>query len=496
MIPVTVRPAGRFGVPALAAVLVTLGGVALPAGCGGADGTSRCGPFPTAPADAARSWHVDGACPGEDDPDGSAAHPFATIGAALSAAEPGDAVLVAAGTYPEAVRVLAAPLAIVGPAEGAAAVEIRPPSPETGVLVLGPGGNPPEVVSLRGLRVVGATTAGIRVEGAAAVIEGCAVEDVRADAEGRFGYGILASGGARVTVRDSEVRAAAAVGVLFLDSDGEVIATRIEASGAGGVRAERSVGGVRIANATLLDNQLFGVGIFSAVAEIRDTTIEGTVVGAGGGADGVVVAALAVPGAAEAVVTVSGTTVLDSERVGILFGAGAGGEIVGNTARGSGWAGVWLQQAAGGAADVEVRDNEVTDNDFIGIGLTSGARATLRGNLVGATRKSRKMLGYDEVEMGDGVGVFEGALARVDGNRIAKSERLDIVIDAGAAGSEVVRNVAAEGTTGYEVVLQHLAAADDVTTDANAGATIRPIAPDETAYPFLARDFVLPGGAQ
>ena len=87
-------------------------------------------------AAAQTTWHVDASyvgCPGS----GTAGDPFCTIGAALTAASPGDTIEVAAGRYTESVVIMKDGLTLRG--AGAAVTEIVGPA---GVAPVGPLGFP------------------------------------------------------------------------------------------------------------------------------------------------------------------------------------------------------------------------------------------------------------------------------------------------------------------------------------------------------------------
>lgn len=471
------------------------------------------GPYPAAPDGAGALLHV---APGggEGAPDGSAARPFRTIGAAIAAAAPGTTILVAAATYDESLRIERAPLAIVGardPVSGEPAVFLRPPpSADTagGVFVLGPGADPPESVALTGLVVQGAGTAGIWVSGQGLHVEACRVEGARAvtpqdGSDPVYGFGILAMDGARVAVRESAVIGCDGPGILLSESTGSVTGSRFERNGRGGIRLEGCTAApVRVEGNAVLGNAELGIAVLGSQAEVLGNDVRGTTAfGTFAGADGILVGALTGPaGAALAGATarVEGNTVRDSARAGILFGAGAGGAVRDNEVSGNDYGGIYLQGDAGERGpELDVSANVVRDNRYVGVAAKGGVSVRLHGNDVGATRPGPTFVDGAVVSVGYGIGVFAGALADVRGSRLGPfasdgaAQLAHVLVDSAAAGtvvacdrqpdgSPVSCNRAAEDGATIVIAVQHQRP-EDVTVD-NPGATVERYGADERPY--------------
>jgi hypothetical protein len=208
-------------------------------------------PFP--PDDAA--WHVDPAFAGDADP----TH-FATIGAALAAAEDGDVIAVSAGSYAENL-VVAAGVTLVG--RCAAEVQISAPVAAQpairlqsgaavaarGITVRGgsPGFSVPAgcALSLDEVLIEGAEDEGIRAPGGDVTLQRTVVRGTVPSAPGSQTLGVMAYDGAVVAIRDSALSENVEAGLGIIDAgteltleDSVIRATQPQPDGEGGTAAK------------------------------------------------------------------------------------------------------------------------------------------------------------------------------------------------------------------------------------------------------------------
>lgn len=157
--------------------------------------------------------------------DGSAAHPFATLDAALAAGTSPLGIALAAGSYTQArplpadvvlVGACAASVRLVGPMSGAAlSVVAGTRAHVEGVTLTGDGFG----IASRGTLVLHdvvadtTRTVGIAVLGGSATITRALARGIRSDAQGQYGRGVQISNGAAVTLEDVVVEGAHEAGV-------------------------------------------------------------------------------------------------------------------------------------------------------------------------------------------------------------------------------------------------------------------------------------------
>lgn len=394
--------------------------------------------------------------------DGSKSSPFATISEAILFAEEtadgskGTVILVEPGVYFEALEIRVQelnnpPLQVQAwspDSEQQVEFELRPPAGSpAGIMLVGPGGGVPELVKLVGARVVDATSVGIWVAGARVEMSRCRIEGAVGTPALPFGYGVLVTDSAEMTVADSQVIGSERVGILVKSAVATVAKTLVEDNTGGGIRFEKSDGFV-VDDCDVQDNGIAGISAFSSAGEILDTSIEGTLPPADAvdsqpaSADGIVIGELFVENAGQgpSAVLVERNVVSDNARVGVLLSDGATGHVVDNVVSGNQRAGIWVQY--GGAGEgfevVQIAKNQVLDNKYIAVGVTHGARVEIEDNLIGATVP---VVHFEGVEMltrfGDGIGLFENAQANISGNVLVKNHRVDILLDSAGEGTTV-----------------------------------------------------------
>ena len=475
--------------------------LALP-GCGD-DEACRTDNYPPAPEIAAGLVHVSAGCPG-DDADGSAEHPYPTIQQGVDNAQSGGAVLVASGTYAENVSI-ARPVMVIGaPAEATAAdamVVVQAPNPFAITVTEGTQG-----VMLRGLAIVSPIAVGVWAQGSAQVtVEGTRIEGALPDSSGAYGYGGLATDNGGIVICRSAITGAALAGLLVSGGRAEIgLSSFRDNGGRGGIRVEMASGEVSIHDSDFDGNAEVAIGAYSSAVRIERNTISNTqTAGASKVGDGIVVSRLKDGDGAflsEADALIEGNTIQGNGRIGVLFSAGARGSVVGNQISANGLgaefaAGIWAQADAGGQDGLTITGNAIVGNQYVGIGLTSNARATIAQNTaIDDTAAGMVFLGVEQVVIGDGIGVFDGAFAAIQGNVIKNSGRFGIILDAAAESATLDGNTVS-GSAQFGVVVQNQAVAPDFSSNmfsGNASGDSKVVGMAEPPFGVQKGDFATP----
>jgi parallel beta-helix repeat protein len=148
--------------------------------------------------------------------------------------------------------------------------------------------------------------------------------------------------------------------------------------------------------------------------------------------------------------------------MGVFFAGGSRGSVVGNQISGNGVgaefaAGIWAQAGAGGQEGLTIEGNTITGNKYVGIGLTSGARAMITDNTaIDETEGGTVFVGVEQVVIGDGIGVFDSAYAAITGNMIRNSGRFGVILDE-VDGSSTLDGNTISGNAEFGVVVQNQA---------------------------------------
>jgi parallel beta-helix repeat protein len=437
---------------------VVLGALVSPllllAACGG-EALCQTTDYPSAPAGTAGTVHVSTGCP-SDGADGSAAHPYPTIQEGVDHAQSGDAVLVAAGTYPENVSI-ARPVTVVGasPDSDPATAPVLVTAPAAFAITIAEN---TQAVQLFGLAVIDPVGVGVWVQPSAqATLMATRVEGAVAGGT-QFGYGVLVDAGSIVLCKTA-IKGSALAGVLVSKGSGTIEWSQIDDNqGEGGIRVESSSGMVNIHDNTLDGNEEVGIGVYSSTAVLMNNVITNTVAtGTSNIGDGVVVAPLSGQTVMSSA-TLSGNTIQGSARAGVIFSGGSTGSITGNTITGNGFGAAF---AAG---------NTISGNRYVGVGLTNAppttgiTRATIANNTaVSDTKAAPVFAGVGNMPIGDGIEVFMGSYAAITSNMILGNGRFGILFDSADTGSTVTSNTIS-GSAQVGVVAQGQAA-PDLSTD-------------------------------
>jgi hypothetical protein len=453
-------------------------------GCG--DGSCHPG-YPAAPAGASEVVHVAASCH-DDAPDGSADHPYSTITAALAAAKSGAAIVVAAGHYPENLKI-DKPVSIVGSNDGNDA-------DDAAIILQAPNANAiyiekvakPDIVLLQGVVVVDPGGTGVWASSASVTVTGSRILGAAPAGTAGPGYGVYASEDAAIILQHSEVSGSASRGVLVFESEAAyIVQNRIHDNAGGGIRLEHAIGEVQI-EGNLVDHNV-GAGIFvgSSVAYIvQNNQITGTQEPSGDqpvGGDGVVVTEVKDHGKSlgPAEAHIDNATITGSGRTGILCSGDVKAYIVQSTISSNGMsamsanrfgAGVWVQSGAGvgGAgvspdkvdpkAGIVLRQSTLKGNALVGVGATSVARLIATDNVIDTVVEGTVPDSFTlaPVPTANGFGVFAGASIQAAGNTITSCPVFGVFMDSPRSDLVTFQDNTLKGYGEYGIILQNAGA--------------------------------------
>ena len=166
-----------------------------------------------------------------------------------------------------------------------------------------------------------------------------------------------------------------------------------------------------------------------------------------------------------------GNQISGNGRVGLLLSGDVSSVIMHNESDTNGRAGIWLQDSAGmkagiwlqsqaktgiwlqshhADAGIWLQDNGARGNSFVGVSVGAGARAALMSNDISDTEPGQMIdpESIGTISMGDGIGLFSGSEARVEGNSITGNSRLGILGDGLSSASVVSGNIFADNAQG------------------------------------------------
>lgn len=413
--------------------------------------------YPPAPDGAKQIVHVAKNCPAEG-ADGSAGHPYPSIGQGVGAVDSQGAVLIAPGEYDESV-VVDRPVSILGGADATQpdqSVTVRPPG-SIGIDV-----NPPEdgaAVVISGVTIQGGTGAGLRLKRGQLALSRVTISNTAPspDPDAPVGHGLVVAGG-RIDASDLTVTGSASSGVLVQGGEGSLRAGKLRSNGQGGFVVIGVSSSFTLRDSELSDNIQLGVGVFAGPVSLVGNTITSTKIHQPTGVgDGILVNVN--EGATNVIpVMMENNVVRGCERVGVLLGEGSTGSLTGNDIDGNATkagygAGVWLQARAGGDQGFVLSGNRVRNNRFLGLGATSGSNAVVSDNRIEDTIGAMAVLEIGSAMIGDGVGLFDQTTIRLTGNTIARSGRFGVIADTvDASASRVEGNTLSDNVSGGVVI--------------------------------------------
>lgn len=433
--------------------------VALISGC---SGTSVPGPT---------TIYVDGKASGALK-DGSRERPFATIGEAVAVAKPGDSIHVMPGQYSESVLIEIAPLTLRGEAvQGSAErVVVTPPVGQAGVMINDPGGGVPEKVAIENIDVSGASIAGIWIERRMAEIRNCRVENTKKVMtneypEPVFGFGVLITNGAHLSIRDGEISLNEGGGLLCVRSKVDVAESTIEGNREEGVRLEGCWESSLLDN-TVVGNAVAGIAMLSSTVTVRRNTVSDTVSLNGVYGDGIVVSSLDSPGDPFGPweVDVSDNNVSRNVRTGILLAAGAMGVVARNDVRENAIGGIWVQGPSGGTDMLRISENRLLENRYVSIHLYGGARAWIERNEIEKTLTGLEIEDVSTIYINHGISVFKDSYGRIEDNRFGSIEpsraepetvNWSHILIQGAAEGTALRGNRTDSAPSLRIAIQH-----------------------------------------
>lgn len=400
---------------------------------------------PGFPSASGSSVYVSAAC-GSASGDGSKDKPYATLDQGSKKAKSGDTVVVGAGSYTAGTSLLGG-ISLIG--AGSGKVTISPAAGATGLTITGGGST-----TIRGVTVSGATGYGVSVQGVGLHLEDVSVQGTKALADGSGGHGVQAQAGSELVIERGNIQNNAGTGVLTVGVGTVSIvdpafAPSVTVNGTTSIVdpafspqsiiANNNGGGVAIVDpafspgqndapknpvqitaTNIKGNKSFGLAVFGGGATITRSAIQGTTkLSTGDFADGVVLAA-SDKMKKGALVIDAGSAVVGNGRAGVLAAVPSSVAISAEISKNE-TGGVWVQ---GDGAVVQMdKSARLRRNGLLGAAATKGARLEITGSTIENTeaRKFAEPAGGMPEDVGDGVGVFNGASlsckqARFNGN--------------------------------------------------------------------------------
>lgn len=396
---------------------------------------------------------------GDDGADGTMARPLRTIAKAVSKAKFGQSIAVAPGRYAESVS-LPGGITLVG--TGATEVTLAPEG-AIGLQVKGEG-----ETTVQGLSIQGATRLGIAVATASLRLTDVGIRGTKKSLTGAGGHGLETHASPQVTLSGVVLEGNAGVGACFFG--GGVVSildpsflphpeieprsaddtlsttwsptTRITDNAGGGlafVRKDGNAVGILdpsflVGGANLSGNRLFGLGTWGVPGVLSRSAVQQTqAVDAKAFGDGVLI--VADPGAQSQVQVDAGSIVRGNARVGV-FVTGSAAVTAAALVANNGHGGVWLQGPD--AYGAITADAALRHNAWLGVGAAQGAHLTVEAATIAQTQGLTwaSPSGGLAVQIGDGVGIFSGARAKLTGTQLVDNLRAGLLADgAGSASS-------------------------------------------------------------
>jgi len=449
--------------------------------CAGVSEGKLCDRRFCVPADATcgTTFYVEAGASG----DGTEDRPFGTL-AQATAAEAGDCIAIAAGSYQGAA--IGPGVSLFG--AGAAWVTLEGGKAAATLVVEGGAG-----ARVRGVHV-GGPAPGISAEGASGlVIEQVAVEaaaevgialfDSTAELRsvlvrgttGEPGYGVYAQGG-EITVRSSLSETNGGAGIVAIG--GRLVAreTVVRDNSGYGVAVQGTSETSTLEELLVIGNGRVGVFASGAPVRLDSCEVASTRVVDGG--------ARLIEAQAGADVEIAGDSRLhDSEKIGVFVDASRllmeGGECSSNEERGFWLQGIGLDQVIDGRS-VMLDGVMVQDNGFVGVGGTEAAGLVIQAGVVGRTRLIPILDGASIVRAGDGLQALNGTDLLAQGVLLEGNERAAALFDASTGGATECIVDPRGGEKG--LVIQAGVPADGFSGNTDSSGT--PVTPEIPAKPL------------
>jgi len=344
---------------------------------------------------------------------------------------------------------------------GADKTSIEAPDGQAVIFVSGEG-----LTSIAALAVKGAAKHGILVQKTALLLDKVAISGMKGDglhAEGSLkvdvrstviadngGRGIYAKGTGPVAIIDpvytKDPRQLGKVGII---DPVYAPGSRITGNKQGGVaiidpvyapKSDEVADGFKIVSTLVRANGRYGVGLWSAGILVQKTAIVGTVAGKDGPwADGILVAKGATARTGILVQLDADALVANNARTGVLTTSDVELKLAADIS-GNGLGGVWGQ---GGKTSILVQDEAAMHaNKAVGVVGAGGAKLTITGAKITGTKR---VVVNNGPEMGDGVGVYDGATAKITKAKLIDNERAAIVVHAAGKNKDGEADVVVDG---------------------------------------------------
>jgi hypothetical protein len=98
------------------------------------------------------------------------------------------------------------------------------------------------------------------------------------------------------------------------------------------------------------------------------------------------------------------------------------------------------------------------------VGVFSSQASILQNNRIEATALVSTFAGARQIEIGDGIGLFSGASARIDGNTFRRNGRLGLILDGANGRDTAIESNSFEQATSA-IILQNVAIAPPTETN-------------------------------
>jgi parallel beta-helix repeat protein len=316
------------------------------------------------------------------------------------------------------------------------------------------------------------------VQGASVTVEGCSIEDTKVGGGGVVGSGagVVSTGDGAIILQNSAITGSAGMGMYVGSAKAIILQSTIRGSGGPGIRLDQATDQVRIEGSTIEESTQMGIGVFSSRAIILQSVVKNTKFDGNFIGDGVVVASTADASIKPSDIEMSGTEISGNARVGVLCAGGTraiilqNNKIEGNGLPASFGAGVWIQGGASGVDGNIIEGNTISANKFVGLGMTGETHGIiLQNNMITGTVLGSTFLGIQMINVGDGIGVFKGASAKLIGNTVQANARIGLILDEASGSTTVIQKNTFQDNDQYGIILQNQPNAPDTSDNTFKG---------------------------